>query len=130
MTEQFLTVEETATRLKVAPFTVRVWLREGKIEGVKLGKVWRVLVASLDALARPKQNSVSYEVGETAAVGAMKARLQKPLGASEIAAKQRAAREMDALFAQLNSAADGQTNALDFTELIAAGYDEREREQS
>lgn len=127
MTEQFLTVEEAATRLKVAPFTVRVWLREGKIEGVKLGKVWRVLVAPLDALARPKQSEVAPVASETAEVAAIKARLQRPLDASEVAAKQRAARELDALFAQLN--ADAETDAPDFAELVAAGYDERERMQ-
>ncbi len=125
MTEQFLTVEEAATRLKVAPFTVRVWLREGKIEGVKLGKVWRVLVASLDALARPKQNEVRNSASETAEVEAIKARLQRPLDATEVEAKQRAARELDALFAQLNA----ETEAPDFAELVTAGYEERERAQ-
>lgn len=127
MTEQFLTVEEAATRLKVAPFTVRVWLREGKIEGVKLGKVWRVLVASLDALARPKQTEATSIASEIAEIEALKARLQRPLDATEIAAKQRAARELDALFAQIN--ADAETDAPDFAELVAAGYDERERAQ-
>ena len=126
MTEQFLTVEEAATRLKVAPFTVRVWLRQGKIEGVKLGKVWRVLVASLDALARPKQNESTGDTDENDEVEAIKARLQTPLNADEIATKQRAARELDALFTQIN---DESTEALDFDELVAAGYDERERAQ-
>lgn len=124
MTEQFLTVEEAATRLKVAPFTVRVWLREGKIEGVKLGKVWRVLVASLDALARPKQSEVAPVASEIVEVEAIKARLQKPLDATEIAAKQQAARELEALFAQLDT-----ENAPDFDELVGAGYDGRERAQ-
>ena len=123
MTEQFLTVEEAATRLKVAPFTVRVWLREGKIEGVKLGKVWRVLVASLDALARPKQDELIANASE---VETIKARLQTPLDASEIAAKQRAVRELDALFAQVNAQP---TEPLDFAELVAAEYEERERAQ-
>ncbi len=127
MIEQFLTVEEAATRLKVAPFTVRVWLREGKIEGVKLGKVWRVLVASLDTLARPKQTDVTPNASETAEVEAIRARLQRPLDATEIAAKQRAARALDALFAQFN--ADAETDAPDFGELVSAGYDERERAQ-
>ena len=126
MTEQFLTVEEAATRLKVAPFTVRVWLRQGKIEGVKLGKVWRVLVASLDALARPQQNELTGDADENDEVEAIKARLQTPLYAREIAAKQRAARELDALFAQID---DESIEAVDFAELVAAGYDERERAQ-
>ena len=129
MTEQFLTVEEVATRLKVAPFTVRVWLRQGKIEGVKMGKVWRVLVASLDALARPQQNELRLNTNETAKVEVIKAHLQTPLDAREIAAKQRAARELDALFARLNAEADVPTDALDFDDLVAAGYDERERAQ-
>ena len=35
--EEFLTVEEIATRLKVNPVTVRRWLRSRRLRGVMLG---------------------------------------------------------------------------------------------
>jgi excisionase family DNA binding protein len=35
--EEYLTVPEVATRLKVKPETVRVWLRQGKLRGARLG---------------------------------------------------------------------------------------------
>jgi len=39
MTPEYLTVEETARRLKVDPVTVRRWLREGALHGLKFGRV-------------------------------------------------------------------------------------------
>jgi excisionase family DNA binding protein len=35
--EQLLTVQEVATRLRVNPETVRRWLRQGRIRGALLG---------------------------------------------------------------------------------------------
>ena len=43
-----LTVEDVAALLKVAPYTVRRWLREGKLAGRRLGKSWRVLQSELE----------------------------------------------------------------------------------
>jgi excisionase family DNA binding protein len=43
MSDRMLTPEEVAERLAVTPNTVRGWLREGTLRGVKLGKrVWRI----------------------------------------------------------------------------------------
>lgn len=49
--EQLLTVEDVAERLQVHPETVRKWLREGKLEGVRLTRRagWRVRPAALEA---------------------------------------------------------------------------------
>lgn len=51
--ENFFTVEEIADRLKVAPLTVRRWLKSGELRGIKFGKLWRIresdLVAFLEA---------------------------------------------------------------------------------
>ncbi|MGH8057662.1 MAG: helix-turn-helix domain-containing protein [Candidatus Entotheonellia bacterium] len=45
-----LTPEETAEELRLAPKTVKDWLRDGKLPGVKLGgKVWRIRREDLDA---------------------------------------------------------------------------------
>ncbi len=35
--DRFLTVPEVADRMRVTPYTVRKWLREGRIEGVMPG---------------------------------------------------------------------------------------------
>jgi excisionase family DNA binding protein len=59
--EGFLTVKQVAEVMAVKPSTVRAWLRAGRIQGVRIGKDWRVPVAAvrsqttaaiLDRLAR------------------------------------------------------------------------------
>ena len=54
---EFLTVEEAAAKLKIAPKTLRDWLRPGKLLGVKLGKRWLIreqdLAAAVEAHLRP-----------------------------------------------------------------------------
>lgn len=37
MDEMMLTVDEIAERLRVNPYTVRRWLREGALHGIKMG---------------------------------------------------------------------------------------------
>jgi excisionase family DNA binding protein len=37
-----LTIEEAAEELKVQPKTVREWLRTGRLEGIKAGRLWRI----------------------------------------------------------------------------------------
>jgi len=49
MAERLLTLEEVAERLAVAPKTIRGWLREGKLKGLKVGKLWRVREQDLEA---------------------------------------------------------------------------------
>ena len=47
MNERTLTVEEVAERLQVHPETVRRWLRDGKLQGTRLGRRagWRITEA-------------------------------------------------------------------------------------
>lgn len=40
---RLLTVDETAKYLKVSPYTVRKWLRTGKLRGHKIGRLYRVV---------------------------------------------------------------------------------------
>lgn len=48
MTDELLTVEEVAARLKVGEFTVRKWLNEGKLKGAKINNdAWRVKESDL-----------------------------------------------------------------------------------
>jgi excisionase family DNA binding protein len=49
MPEILLTQEEAAARLKISPLTLGNWLREGKIKGVKVGRLWRIREKDLDA---------------------------------------------------------------------------------
>ena len=44
-----LTPSEVAARLKVSPRTVVVWLQDGKLAGMKVGKSWRVRLEDLEA---------------------------------------------------------------------------------
>ncbi|MDO8585432.1 MAG: helix-turn-helix domain-containing protein [Armatimonadota bacterium] len=45
-----LTVEQAAEYLQLSPYTVRQWLRSGKIPGRKIGRVYRILESDLEAL--------------------------------------------------------------------------------
>lgn len=49
MIEQLLTPEEAALQLGITPRTIREWLRNGKLPGVKLGRLWRVKETDLEA---------------------------------------------------------------------------------
>ena len=40
--DTYLTVEEIAESLKMPIETIRVWLRNGKLKGIRIGKYWRV----------------------------------------------------------------------------------------
>jgi len=47
MAEQYLTIEEAASRLHVHPVTVRRHLKSGLLRGRKQGKLWRVPESAL-----------------------------------------------------------------------------------
>jgi len=47
--ENLLTPEEVAERLALSPFTVGAMLRAGKLPGQKVGALWRIRAADLDA---------------------------------------------------------------------------------
>ena len=42
MIESFLTTEQVASLLQVHPFTVLKFIKQGKLKGVKLGRVYRI----------------------------------------------------------------------------------------
>lgn len=48
--ETVYTAEEAATQLKVTPFTIREYLKSGKLNGFKMGKAWRIKESDLEAL--------------------------------------------------------------------------------
>src|SRR5262245_38606825 len=43
-----MTIEEAAPHLKIAPKTLRKWLREGTFPGVKVGRKWLVRTTDVD----------------------------------------------------------------------------------
>jgi excisionase family DNA binding protein len=46
---ELMTVEEAASKLKLAPKTMRDWLRTGKLPAVRLGKRWLIREQDLGA---------------------------------------------------------------------------------
>jgi acetyl-CoA synthetase len=53
--EKFLTPEEVTEILAVPVETLRVWLRQGKIRGVKVGQLWRIPQEAVEEFTRPKK---------------------------------------------------------------------------
>jgi acetyl-CoA synthetase len=53
MTEKIFTPDEAAKFLGVHPRTIRRWLRDGELQGVKYGRLWRIRES--DLLKRKKQ---------------------------------------------------------------------------
>lgn len=51
----YLTVEETAKRLKVTPVTIYRMARAGKLPAVKVGKAWRISRNKLNDLFDTKK---------------------------------------------------------------------------
>ena len=47
-----ITVEQAAERLQVRPNTIRTWIKQGRIPGRKIGRVYRIPEQALDALIR------------------------------------------------------------------------------
>lgn len=52
MPDSCLTPEQVAEHLQVLPKTVRKWLRDGQLPGVKLGRQWRVAESTIDGLIK------------------------------------------------------------------------------
>jgi excisionase family DNA binding protein len=47
--DELLTPEQAAAILQLSPKTIKDWLRAGKLTGCKVGRVWRVKRADLEA---------------------------------------------------------------------------------
>lgn len=51
--DRLLTPEEVAEILAVSPKSIREWLRQGKLKGVKAGRLWRIRECDLEAFLDP-----------------------------------------------------------------------------
>ena len=56
MKEKLLTTEEVAELLRVHHTTVRRWLRKGEIQGIKIGRLWRIKESELDLIEHKNKN--------------------------------------------------------------------------
>lgn len=54
--KEYLTPYEIADRLKVDQETVLRWLRDKKLRGIKMGKLWRVTVPDLAQFLEDQRN--------------------------------------------------------------------------
>jgi len=52
-TDHYYTVEEISTLLKVHPNTVRGWIRQGKLEAIKINTLTRIEKADLETFMKP-----------------------------------------------------------------------------
>ena len=64
-----LTIKQAATQLGKAESTIRAWLRQGKIEGQKVGRQWMINPASL---AAPRANPPARKASQTCKAKAAK----------------------------------------------------------
>ena len=55
MGESFYTVEEAAEIIEVSVYTIRRWLKDGKLEGKRVGKFWRINKESVKSVL-PNKN--------------------------------------------------------------------------
>jgi excisionase family DNA binding protein len=47
--DELFTAEKVAAILQLSPKTIKDWLRAGKLRGCKIGRLWRVKPAELEA---------------------------------------------------------------------------------
>lgn len=50
--DKMMTVDEVAEVFSVRPYTVREWLKGGKLHGVKVDHSWRIPTKSFETFAR------------------------------------------------------------------------------
>jgi excisionase family DNA binding protein len=46
--QEMYTPEEVAQKLKISRATVYIWLRQGRLKGVKVGDLWRIPEEALE----------------------------------------------------------------------------------
>lgn len=61
---EFLTVKEVAKKLRIGDLTVYRLLKDGRLEGSKVGKSWRIPHESIDKLIEENKNTRGSEKNE------------------------------------------------------------------
>lgn len=57
MIEKFFTTEQVANILQVHPFTILKFIKQGKLKGVKLGRVYRIMESDVEAFLESRMTS-------------------------------------------------------------------------
>jgi excisionase family DNA binding protein len=66
MEEKFFTTEQVANILQVHPFTILKFIKEGKLKGIKLGRVYRIMESDIknfleERMTKPKKKKPQEE---------------------------------------------------------------------
>lgn len=56
MPDKLLTTEQVSDILQVHPFTVLKYIKQGKLKGIKLGRVWRIREKDVDNFIEERSN--------------------------------------------------------------------------
>ncbi|MBT9173671.1 MAG: hypothetical protein DDT21_02075 [Syntrophomonadaceae bacterium] len=64
MAERLLTPQQAAERLAVSPKSVRGWLRQGKLRGVRAGSLWRIRESDLEAFLDPVRHTLEIALDD------------------------------------------------------------------
>ena len=59
MTDKLLTPEQAAERLQISVFTMKDYLRNGKIKGVKIANRWRIKEEALENYITEQEKGTS-----------------------------------------------------------------------
>lgn len=65
-TNNFYTVEEVASLLKVHPNTVRGWIKQGKLNAIKINTLTRIREADLETFMKPFEGKPANKIQEAA----------------------------------------------------------------
>ncbi len=67
MVENYLTPEEAADRYRIKVGTIRKWLRQGKLQGYKVGgTLWRIPETELESFIKGDNNmEVVHDIPQT-----------------------------------------------------------------
>lgn len=60
---EFVTVSQIANRLSMSPQTVRTWIEEGMLRGIRVRKVWRVRREDFEQLLASLEGGPSAPAG-------------------------------------------------------------------
>lgn len=64
MIENYLTTEQVATILQVHPFTILKFIKQGKLKGVKLGRVYRLKESDVQEFLESRMTKSHSKVQE------------------------------------------------------------------
>jgi excisionase family DNA binding protein len=64
MQEKFLTTEQVANILQVHPFTILKFIKQGKLKGIKLGRVYRIKESDVELFIEERTTGVKVSKKE------------------------------------------------------------------